>query len=149
MLRTRQSTITLFTSTLAGRRYRVATEQASVSQSIVQNNVGLLRQLTQTTLLTEPSTTPSITHPHQRRMEALKIAHKTTTRFSETYPESTIEDILKKILLSTNLPGERGVTSGIVQDDALQVKHRQPQCSSQTSSQSVDRQRRRRTSSWI
>jgi hypothetical protein len=68
-------------------------------------------------------------------MEALKITHKTTTRFSETYPESTIEDILKKILLSTNLPGERGVTSGIVQDDALQVKHRQPQCSSQTSSQ--------------
>jgi hypothetical protein len=62
----------LYSPTLAGRKYRVATEQASAVKNHVQNNVGILRTQPHTGQLTNKTVaTPSITHPHQRRMEAL------------------------------------------------------------------------------
>jgi hypothetical protein len=75
----------------------VVTEQASVSQNIdVQNNVGIT-----TTTHTDNSTNKTVNNTVDNSihinvgMEALKIAPQDDNSFSETYLESTIEDILK------------------------------------------------------
>jgi hypothetical protein len=99
----------------------------------VQNNVGnYARRLTPTTPRTKPSTTPSITHPHQRRNGKLAAAPQEDNSFLGDVPESTIEDILKNPAFYEL--ARRTVTSGIVHDALHGQTQATTTCSAVTSS---------------